>query len=484
MNITQYETSTSLQINNNLINSDKIYFPLIPEGKSMMTQNSLTHLELATLISELCKGRIHWVIEWNSWVRLNEFSLWERVDQVTIKQLIVEYIKRIRKNQLIALSEGTASSSKILKDIERAGSAGFISGTESVMRSVEGISISCNLFDANPLIVGMHNGTLYDLKENSSRNIKSSDYLTKSISTGYNNSSKCPLWEKSIDEWCCGNKELANFLQVFCGYSLSGLIQFQGFLFLVGEGKNGKSVFVKVLSTLLGKYATSMQPETLMEQRKSAGAASGDIARLAGVRFVSAQEVSEGSFFNENLIKQLTGGDSIVARHLYQSEFEFTPNLKLVISGNHKPIVKGTDNGFWRRMHLIPFNASISNPDPKLTEKLLGELEGILNWCLVGWNRYQNEGLIVPAIIKAESNAYREDMDLLAQWKNENVIDRTGGTVQASLLYHSYKEWAIKNGYHPMTNNSFGRNAKRLLGEPKRNKTGMFYEGYVLASCN
>lgn len=448
------------------------------ERQSRLIGKSLTHLKMATFVCELYKERIHWVVEWHSWVKLNADSIWEKVDECEIKRLIIECLEQLRAYQKSKYTQGGAVSLEELKEIERAGSAGFINGTESVLKNLENIAISCSVFDAAPLIAGMKEGDLYNLENNTYRRIEPTDYLTKHIFANFDNDSECPLWEKSINEWCNGDQQLVEFLQTFCGYSLSGLTTFQGFLFLTGDGKNGKSVFVKVISTLIGKYATGIQSETLMQQKKSSGAASGDIARLAGVRFATAQEIAEGSFFDENLLKQLTGGDLVIARHLYQSDFEFTPCLKLIISGNHRPIVKGTDNGFWRRMHLIPFNATITNPDSQLTEKLLGEINGILNWCLIGWKRYQSEGIKVPDIIKNESKAYRDDMDLLAQWKNECVIEKVGSKVTAITLYQSYKDWAAINGYQPLTRNSFGRNAKRLLGEPKRSNQGMHYENY------
>jgi len=442
--------------------------------------NSLTHLKMANIVIDVCNGRIRWVSKWKCWVMLNQSLLWEVVDENEIKRIIIDCINHLRSAEYSVIALGKAPRLRELKNLERAESAGFINGTESVLKSVAGISIPYTAFDADPLLVGMNEGCLYNLKNNTVRSIEPNDYLMKHIYANFNNESKCPLWEKSILQWCNGDKELVTFLQTFCGYSLSGLTSFQGFLFLAGEGNNGKSVFVKVISTLIGKYAASMQSESLMLQNKSAKDASEDLVRLLGIRFASAQEVSEGKFFDENLIKKMTGGDTITARNLYESSIEFTPNLKLVISGNHKPIVKGTDNGFWRRMHLIPFNAKIDKPDAHLTEKLFNEMSGILNWCLVGWKRFQLEGLVVPEIIKRESNSYREIMDVLAQWKNECVIEKNGNKVPANLVYLSYKKWAEFNGHHPMTSSSFGRNVKRLLGDPKRNNKGMYYEGYDL----
>lgn len=267
-------------------------------------------------------------------------------------------------------------------------------------------------------------------------------------------------------------------MQQWIGYCLSGLITFQGFLFLFGDGKNGKSVFTQVVTTLLNDYALGMNSESLMLRTKGSGASS-DIARLAGARLVTANEMPEGRVFDENLIKQMTGGDTLTARHLYQAEFNFKPTLKMCISGNHKPVVKGTDFGFWRRMHLVPFEANIAKPDPQLTSKLLAELPGILNWCIEGWKNCNQGQLVIPQTIKNHSAAYRDEMDLIKHWMDDCLQVSLGGELSANSLYQSFKKWQIDNGFHPMTSNTFFRKLKDRLGNSKKKSDGNYYLGYL-----
>ncbi|EDO0402209.1 DNA primase, partial [Listeria monocytogenes] len=92
--------------------------------------------------------------------------------------------------------------------------------------------------------------------------------------------------------------------------------------------------------------------------------ANSDIARLHGARFVTTTEPNEGVRLDEGLVKQLTGGDKVTARHLYKDEFEFTPEFKIWMATNHKPIIRGRDDGIWRRLHLVPFTVKI--PDEKV----------------------------------------------------------------------------------------------------------------------
>ena len=290
----------------------------------------------------------------------------------------------------------------------------------------------------------------------------------------------CPLWEQSILEWSCGDQTQVDFLQKWAGYCLSGLTTFQGFLFLFGDGRNGKSVFIKVLSTLLGDYTKAMNAASLMFQPARGETASGDIARLRGARLVTAPEMPEGRVFDENLIKQMTGGDTITARHLYERDFEFTPTFKLLISGNHKPVVKGTDFGFWRRVHLVPFEANIASPDPHLTPKLLNELSGILNWCLKGWTMCNHGHFEVPVNIKRHSDDYRDEMDLIKAWLDDCLQASVGCLIKASNLYQSFRQWQLDNGHHPMTSSAFYRKVPSHLGKPIRRSDGNYYLGHEI----
>ena len=327
--------------------------------------------------------------------------------------------------------------------------------------------------------MGLKGGQCLDLKTNTVREIVSTDLLTKTLAAAYDPHAQCPLWEQSILEWSCGDQTQVDFLQQWAGYCLSGLTTFQGFLFLFGGGSNGKSVFIKVLSTLMGDYSMTTSPESLMLQKRG-NAATGDIARLVGARFVHANEIKQGAIFDENLIKQLTGGDTMTVRHLYEREFEFTPNLKLVISGNNKPIVKGTDWGFWRRVHLVPFENKITAPDVTLTSRLLTELSGILNWCIKGWAGCNQGYFQVPANIKRHTDEYRDEMDLVKQWMDERLQAVAGSSTKAMDLYQSFRSWQENNGHHPMTSNAFYRLLPSHLGQSIKKPAGNYYSGYVV----
>jgi putative DNA primase/helicase len=195
---------------------------------------------------------------------------------------------------------------------------------------------------------------------------------------------------------------------------------------------------------LLGTYALAADA-TLLIERKTPGGATEEIARLKGKRFVAVNETAENDQLNEARIKFITSQDMITARNLYAHFFDFFPTHKTFLTTNHKPIIRGTDEGIWRRVHLIPFTVAI---DANAVEKdfrerlLLPELSGILNWALAGLAAYLKEGLNPPKSVLASTQEYREDMDVIGQWIAQRCeVDQHAAT-STSLAYQDYTQWA------------------------------------------
>jgi putative DNA primase/helicase len=228
--------------------------------------------------------------------------------------------------------------------------------------------------------------------------------------------------------------------------------------FLFGHGQNGKGVFTETGKRLIGDYGQTA-PESLFTKDRNP-AATNDVARLAGCRMAIAAELDEGAAFAESRIKALTGGDTITARLLYHEFFDFPPSHKFWISGNHKPTVRGTDHGIWRRLRLVPFTVTIpeGQKDPHLTAKLAEELPGILNWAIAGCLRWQREGLRVPQCVKAATEAYRAEEDIIGQFLDECTEKRPEARAGRTELYQSYKQWAEGAGInYPLTARRFNR---------------------------
>ena len=302
-------------------------------------------------------------------------------------------------------------------------------------------------------------------------------YFTKSTAASYTKGTECPLWLKFLDEIFAGDKEVIHYVHKAVGYSLSGLTDEQCAFFLYGSGRNGKSTFIDIIREIFGDYASNIQPETLMI--KNAGSsANSDIARLKGTRLVTSVEPNEGVRLNEGLLKQLTGDDVVTARKLYGDEFEFKPEFKLWMTTNHKPIIRGTDTGIWRRIHLIPFTVQIpeNKVDRKLKEKLLGELDGIFLWCLEGLKMYNSEGLTKPSSVSQAVEQYKGEMDTVSKFLDECTVSDPFGCVKANELYSAYSSWCETNGEYKMTNTKFGMEVTKKY-ERKRLSIGNVYIG-------
>ena len=224
-------------------------------------------------------------------------------------------------------------------------------------------------FDANGWLLNVRNGTV-DLRTGELLSHDRRNLLTKIVDINYDPEAACPRWERFLDEIFAGDTETIDFVQRSTGYSLTGANSEHALFVLWGAGANGKSTLLGIMAALLGDYGICAAPSTFMERQ--AGGATNDLAALRGARFVSTIETGERQSLAENFVKAVTGGDKISARYLYQEYFSFEPVFKVFLATNHKPIIKGTDEGIWRRIRLIPFTQRFEgvNDDHSLRQKL------------------------------------------------------------------------------------------------------------------
>jgi putative DNA primase/helicase len=277
------------------------------------------------------------------------------------------------------------------------------------------------------------------------------------------------------------DESLIEFLRLAVGYSLTGDISEQCLFFLYGTGKNGKSTFIETIMALMDQYGLKTPVETLMS--KQAEGIRNDLARLAGSRLVAASETEEGRRLNETLVKDLTGGDTITARFLHKEFFEIRPTWKIWIYGNHKPEIRGTDEGIWRRMRLIPFTVKIpdSEQDPQLPARLKEELPGILAWAVRGCLDWQQAGrLPVPAVVQSATASYRYEMDMIGTWLAEHCLVSPNVVASAKALYTSYTAWCTASGERSVSQRRFGESLTERGFARQRQNQGIFWKGIGL----
>jgi putative DNA primase/helicase len=430
---------------------------------------SLTDTGNAARFGRHHAGRVIYVsgLGWMVWDGLQ----WQRDDV----GMVMEMAK--------ALARGIYSEGEALADDARVAIAKHARSSQQSARlkamlelaqSVPELVVEPAGLDAHDMLLGVGNGVV-NLKNGTLQPANPADRISRHSPVMYDPEAKCPQFLSFIEQVTGGDKDLAKYLQHVVGYSLTGLATEQCLFFLYGNGANGKSTFLNVVTELLGPDLARQTPSETLMARRSSGA-SNDIARLQNVRVVIANEIEDGSLLAESLVKQMTGGEPMTGRFLYQEYVEFTPKFKLFIAGNHKPTIRGRDNGIWRRIRLIPFTVTIppEQRDKNLQAKLRAELPGILNWAIAGCRACQKSGLEQPQVVTDAVNNYRLEMDLLGAWIEEKCVVDPKQEWKSRDAYSCYSAWAVGGGYKPMSESVFSRELADKFKREKRRDANHF----------
>lgn len=333
-------------------------------------------------------------------------------------------------------------------------------------------------WDANPWLLNTPTGSV-DLCTGEVHQHRREDYVTKLTATGPADGG-CVSWLHFLDRITNNDPELQSFLQRMIGYSLTGSTREHALFFLYGTGANGKSVFLSTISGLLADYAktapASSFTASLTEQHTT------DMAGLRGARFVTAIETEDGARWAESKIKSLTGGDKIAARFMRCDFFEFVPEFKLVIAGNHKPGLRSVDEAMRRRLHLVPFTVTIPEHerDPSLGEKLRAEFPGILAWAIQGCLNWQKEGLNPPPVVREATADYLAAEDAIGRWLEDRCVLGQGCWTAASALFFDWQTWCNQTGERGFSQKRFTQQLEARGFERARTSRAKGFKGIGL----
>jgi putative DNA primase/helicase len=334
-------------------------------------------------------------------------------------------------------------------------------------------------FDSFPWLLNTPDG-LYDLQKSQALGPMPEAYSTKVTGSVIDRGTGCPRWEAFLDRVFAGDKELISYIRRVCGYCLTGSTRDHALFFLYGTGANGKSVFINTLAGILADYHRAAPVEIFMESNNDRHPT--ELAMLMGARLVTAVETEEGRRWAESRVKALTGGDPISARFMRQDFFEFKPQFKLMIAGNHKPALRTVDEAIRRRLNLIPFTVTIppEERDPGLTDALKAEWPAILGWMVAGCDEWREHGLQAPKAVLLATEAYLNAEDSISQWIADCCQRSPTAFESDANLYASYVSWANKSGEQPGKRKRFLERLEGMGCNPDRKNKDRGHKGLIV----
>ena len=347
------------------------------------------------------------------------------------------------------------------------------------------VEIKQDRLDSDEFLLNTPTAT-YDLRFGASKKHEhlAEDFITKQTTIDPSNVGE-DIWKAALNTFFCDDEDLIRYVQEVAGLSAIGRVHLEGLIIAYGGGRNGKSTFWNTISKILGTYSGNMSADTLTVGCKRN--VKPEMAEIKGKRLVIAAELEEGMRFNTSNIKQLCSTDEIYAEKKYKEPFKFEPTHTLVLYTNHLPKVGAIDEGTWRRLIVIPFNAKIDgSSDIKNYADYLYENAGgaILKWIMEGAKRVIDNGyhLTQPKVVENAINKYKESNDWFSQFLDECCeVDKTFNE-KSGDVYSSYREYCARVGDYIRSTTDFYTALESAGFERKRNKSGIVIYGLKLKS--
>lgn len=394
---------------------------------------------------------------WYSWTGV----FWRRASEVEIEHLAKETVRA-----LVQEIEDHPEPAEFFKWCATSQQAKMVGNMVRLAQSDPRVMVPAAELDKHAHLLCATNGVI-DLR--TGELLPPDPELRMTCTTGcdYEPKAKATVWERTVAEVFSEDQDTVDFFQRLIGYSACGDPTQDVMVIPYGNGSNGKSTVLGTIRQVFGGYAKAAEASSFVSDGRggaNAGGAREDLLRLKGARFVYANEPDENSELREGAVKSMTGGDAITARGLYSKHtMEILPTWVVFMPTNHRPIVKGSDNGIWRRLLLLPFTRNFEadktvKKDPNRVAKLQAEMPGILNWIVQGAIQYKAMGLAPAGSVKKAVADYRNDMDLLADWIAECCEVGPEFEEEVATLWSSWEEYAKNNGLLMYVKNS------RLLG--------------------
>lgn len=368
----------------------------------------------------------------------------------------------------------------------RSQSAAHQAAAIRMARSEHSLGIPCRAddFDRDGMLLNVRNGTL-DLTTGELRPHRPEDHITRLAPVDFDPNATCPRWDQFVLEIMNDNEELVDFLGRMVGYAATGVQREHVMAVLYGGGRNGKTLFLDLISHMLGDYANGIDTELLLAQTDPQHPTG--LTELEGRRFVFAEEIDESRKLAEGLVKRLTGCPTIQARKMHGNFYTIRSTHHLFLAVNHKPQIHGTDPAIWARIMPIPFEVTFDSeikgarkPEEGLKDRLLGEASGILNWIVAGTQRWNSDGLKKPTTISKAHESYKAEMDTLGLFLAERTMVAANARIKSQILYDSYRDWCASNKHHPFSHKKFGMLLKDRGYQVSNSNSTVYRRGLIL----
>lgn len=409
----------------------------------------LTELGNAERLVDAHGDVFRWVHSWACWI-VWDGRRWRREGAIESMSRLAKKVVRELHVEAASLL-GDPAKEKLAKAVDlwartsakRAGLGNMV----ELAKSEPGISVSHEDLDRDPLSLCVRNG-IVDLRTGELRPHAREELITKMAGCAYREDALSELWEWFLGAATQDDHDLQSYLQRVAGYAATADASEEALFFFYGGGINGKGTWVDAVKGALGEYAQAGAPNLLLAKKNEQHPT--EVADLYKARMVDCQEVDEGRAWAEALVKQLTGGDEVSARRMHENFWRFRPTHKFVVSGNHKPRVKETTEGIWRRMRLVPFRADFRDrKDPTVKERLKSDgpdREAVLAWIVQGSVAWAEHGLGECAAVKEATEEYRAEQDDVGTYLDERCSVGGSGTVERGALYRDYTSWCQRVG--------------------------------------
>lgn len=418
---------------------------------------------------------IHGVKKWLRW----SDARWVLCDQGQEIEAAKQAAQAIMADAAASLAVDQDRGKWRVKEAVAAHHISRLKATLELARSEPGMSAGQADLDGNPTLLGVGNGVV-DLKSGALVPNRPDMLITRHCAADYRTASTCPRWLQFMAEVFPGDPATMHAVQRLLGYTLTGLNTEEVIVFCIGFGANGKSIFGNIVNRIIGDYSKVAPHSLLAARRGDDHGARGDIAMLEGARLVSVNELPGGMQLNEQTVKALAGREPISARELYEEFRTFEPRFTVWVRTNHRPIVKGDDDGIWRRLVVLPFRQKFEGArrDPHLEAKLWAERDGILRWMIEGARQYLTAGNLAlsPAIL-AEQRQYRSESDLLGEFLADCTVADPAARVPDRELFIRWDGWCDGNGQRAGTKATFTQRLRERGFPILRSNGHRYYSG-------